>query len=100
MGKTYRATVCVSESEIEEMRSLLSAGGGDDITFVYPAIFSNCMLADVKCCVTETSAWIEAVLYNKEGQQLCCTEPCDGDILGEWNFKYNNDKYVVEVLMA
>lgn len=71
-----------------------------DSTIIYTALFPNGVQADVKCCGCHSEAsWAEMVLFNKEGYELCCTEPAE-EFGGEWSLDYGNITYVVIVEAA
>lgn len=69
---------------------------GDD-TIAYSVRFSDGLQADVKCCGCQDEAsWAEMVLFDKEGYELCCTEPGE-EFAGEWSLEYGDTTYVVVV---
>ena len=69
---------------------------GDD-TIAYSVRFSDGLQADVKCCGCQDEAsWAEMVLFDKEGYELCCTEPAE-EFAGEWPLEYGDTTYVVVV---
>ena len=71
-----------------------------EATLSITAIFTNGCEMDVKCCPgdeTPGSAWTEAVLFNKHGVELGCTEPCD-EFFGLWEVEQEGTLYEVEVV--
>jgi hypothetical protein len=73
-----------------------SAYQGEDNTIIVATIkCSNGYEIDIKCCgCQEEASWTEAVLFNENGAELCCTECCD-EILGEWILEYDDIIYSV-----
>jgi len=68
-----------------------------DDTITEIVVFSDGCQMDIKLCSTEDElAWTEAVLFNKDGYELCCTEPAD-EFIGEWNLTYDDNSYTVIV---
>lgn len=69
---------------------------GEDNTIIVATVkFSNGYEIDIKCCgCQEEASWTEAVLFNENGVELCCTE-CSDEILGEWTLEYDDMIYSV-----
>lgn len=76
---------------------------GEDSTITKTVKFDNGIQMDIKCCGVQfiegesNLAWTEAVLFDKNGTQLCFTEPAD-EFLGEWICEDDGDEYVVNVV--
>ena len=69
----------------------------EEDTFSETAVFPNGCQMDIKICGTdEEPAWTEAVLFNKEGYELCCSDVSD-EFIGEWHLVYENNSYTVIV---
>ena len=52
---------------------------------------------DIKCCgAQDDSSWIEAVLFNRDGSELCCSEVSDR-YDGTWKLEYLGRRYVAVV---
>lgn len=73
-------------------------------TISYTARFANGYEMDIKCCGVKylegesNRAWLEAVLFDENGAQLCCEDPYDDEsIVGTWEIEYNGDIYRVFV---
>ena len=102
--KIYETTLIVSESAFEKIRGYLEAKDeneyqGEDNTITYTGTFDNGYQMDVKCCgCQDEPSWTEAVLFNQKGYELCCTDP-DDDFEGEWRLEYDNEIYIVNILV-
>ena len=98
-------TIYLKKDEFETISRLLNLTGYEiymkfglkrDETITYTADFGNGIEADIKVVICEDDKpYTEGVLF-KNGNEVACTEPSD-DILGEWWFEYNGEKYVVNV---
>lgn len=71
---------------------------GEDNTIIVATIkCSNGYEIDIKCCgCQEEASWTEAVLFNENGAELCCTE-CSDEILGEWTLEYDDIIYSIVI---
>jgi hypothetical protein len=71
---------------------------GEDNTIIVATIkCSNGCEIDIKCCgCQEEASWTEAVLFNENGAELCCTE-CSDEILGEWILEDDDIIYSVVI---
>ena len=69
---------------------------GEDNTIIVATIrCSNGYEIDIKCCgCQEEASWTEAVLFNENGVELCCTD-CSDEIIGEWLIEYDDTIYSV-----
>lgn len=76
---------------------------GEDNTISYSVPFKNGYEMDIKCCGVQyeeggtNTAWTEAVLFNKQGSEVCCSEPSDS-LFGKWELEDSNgNKYIADV---
>ena len=54
-------------------------------------------MMDIKICGADaTEPWTEAVLFNENGGECCCTD-VDEEFFGEWQIEYNGNDYYVDV---
>lgn len=52
---------------------------------------------DIKCCgCQDDSSWTEAVLFDAQGHELCCTDVED-EFVGEWELEYCGTRYIAIV---
>lgn len=71
---------------------------GEDTTICYTAKFKDGKQMDIKCCGVQyregedNSAWCEAVLFDENGAQLACADPCDS-FFGLWELSYGDTTY-------
>ena len=70
---------------------------GEDNTITYTAHFPDGKEMDVKCCgCRDESSWTEAVLFDKNGAELCCSEPAD-EYDGTWTLENEGVEYIVYI---
>lgn len=78
---------------------------GEDDMIVYDASFPNGYSMDIKCCGvkfepdTTNKAWTEAVLFNKNGAEVACSDVEDWYI-GRWELENDGITYIVDVGIA
>ena len=78
----------------------------EDDTIIYTAKFPDGKFVDVKCCGVqfeeggENTSWSEAVLFDKDGYEIACSEVCE-DFLGEWELtdSMSGNVYVANVVL-
>ena len=62
--------------------------------------FNNGVEAEIKIVIPineDSYTWTEAILWDKDGKYLGCTEPCE-DFFGEWYLEDNEDNsYIVNI---
>lgn len=106
----YQKTITISKDELETINEYLNWEEGDDEdyhlsedeTIIHTAIFDNGMVMDIKCCGSQDeAAWTEAVLFYPENGALYevgCSDVED-TFDDEWELEYEDDKYVVNVVV-
>lgn len=79
---------------------------GEDEKITYSARFDDGYEIDVQLCGvqyeesnTDNSPWTQAVLYDRNGSEVCFTEPND-EFFGEWVLTTDDTTYVVDVIDA
>lgn len=71
---------------------------GEDNTLSVTAHFPDGKEMDVKCCGCQDEAsWTEAVLFGKNGCELCCSEP-DDEFIGNWMLSSGDKTYAVRIM--
>lgn len=76
----------------------------EDDTIVYTAKFSDGKFIDIKCCGVQfdedndNTSWTEAVLFDQNGVEICCSDVCDY-FLGKWELEDDGNKYIVHVIL-
>lgn len=99
---TFIVTVKVPKSVMDTIKGYLNAKAedkfqGEDNTISYTAVFPDGKQMDVKCCgCRDESSWTEAVLFDKNGCELCCSEP-EYKYAGTWELEHEGVKYVAVV---
>ena len=75
-------------------------------TIVYSASFPDGKSIDVKCCGVqfedggENTSWTEAVLFDKDGCEISCTDVCE-EFLGKWELEDGeSNTYIADVVVA
>ena len=107
----YEKTLKISQIEADTINHYLTEEPEDwhdcldeEDTIVYGVQFDDGKEMDIKCCGVEyregesNLAWTEAVLFNENGSEICCTDVSD-EYLGEWICETNGNDYVVNVVV-
>lgn len=72
----------------------------EDHTISHTVVFPDGKQMDIKCCGAQNErSWTEAVLFNQNGCELCCSEVSDR-YDGIWELEYQNRRYVAIVYMG
>lgn len=67
---------------------------GENCTISHTVVFPDGKQMDIKCCgARDERSWTEAVLFDKNGCELCCSEVSDR-YNGTWELEYQNRRYV------
>ena len=101
MANLKKAEIMLSAEETAAIDNYLSGEEllTEDETITYTAMFDDGRMMDIKVCgcsVEEGGAWTEAVLFDSNGTELCCTD-CSQEIGGEWELEYDGLTYHVDV---
>lgn len=92
----------ISRQEAEIVNGYLHAKTAEefqdeDHTIIHTAVFPDGKQMDVKCCgAQEECSWTEAVLFDENGCELCCSEVSDR-YDGTWELEYQKRRYVAIV---
>lgn len=108
MSKSYAKSVYVPKKEVERLNRLLDVVYDkedmereevepDSTLFIETARFDDGYEMDVKVCSGQTNIWSEAVLFDPDGNEVCCTEPMYDNIDGEWSLESDDAEYTVVV---
>lgn len=99
------ALVCylqISQGEAEIVNGYLQSKTaeqfqGENDTISHTIVFPDGKQMDIKCCgAQEECSWTEAVLFDENGCELCCSEVSD-HYDGIWELEYKDRRYVVIV---
>lgn len=77
-------------------------GQSEDETISVTARFANGFECDVKCCGVQyregesNLSWTEAVLFDKNGAEVACSEP-DSQFFKTWEIEYEGNLYKIHV---
>lgn len=99
----YRQILKLPVAELSTINKYLNAEEkkdfqGNNNTIVHTAGFPNGMQMDIKCCGSqEGPSWAEAVLFNRYGQEVACTEVRES-YTGSWTLLYGDVVYTVDVM--
>lgn len=99
----YRREVVVPASVCKMIDRYLNATSEEDFqpeddTISYTVTFPDGVQMDIKCCGAQSeSSWTEAVLFDKGGAEIGCSEPGD-EFFGVWDLEDNGIRYVAEVI--
>ena len=102
-GLNHRAAELeIPRDAMEQINGYLHAASEDayqseDHTITYTVQFPDGKQMDIKCCgCQDEPSWTEAVLFDADGSQLCCTEPGDS-FDGPWELQYAGIRYTVTI---
>ena len=101
---TYTNTIKIPKKEIEAQNALLvmeykkvlcKSLDNPRIAVVlsHTVKFPNGYEADIKLCAGEGHFYVDPVLFDKDGCQMCVLDACRGQIDGEYEFEANGDTY-------
>lgn len=108
----YIQTIKVSKKDFEAINHYLTVqpkteedAQSEDDTIVYSASFPDGKTIDVKCCGVqfedggENTSWTEAVLFDKDGHEIACTDVCE-EFLGKWELEDGKgNTYIADVVV-
>lgn len=92
----------ISRKEAEIVNGYLQAKTseefqGENHTISHTLVFPDGKQMDVKCCGAQSErSWTEAVLFDENGCELCCSEISDR-YDGTWELEYQGRRYVAIV---
>lgn len=101
----YEKTLKISKEEAKKYQKLLEQ---DELDFekenveedstlkILTTKFENGFCADIKVCTGQHNCYVDPVLFDSKGNEVCVDEPSE-TILGEYYFKNDEDKYIVNV---
>lgn len=105
----YKTTVIIAKRLANTIERYLAHEPEDEneclpenVTYTVTAKFDDGKLMDIKCCGVQyregdhNTAWTEAVLFDYNGAELCCTEPEDF-FTGTWEIEYDGNTYTAVV---
>jgi hypothetical protein len=105
----YKETVEIDKETSDWLKHLLSYEemteedfekeeiGWDRTIYEETVEFKDGKQADIKVCSGQHNLWAEAVLFSKDGDELCFTDPEFDGIVGEWHMQTGSAKYTITV---
>ena len=99
---TFQKVLYVPGSVLQTIHGYLQAKSeaeyqGEDDTIIYTVKFPDGKEMDIKCCgCQDDPSWTEAVLFDKNGYQLCFTDVED-EFEVSWELEYKGVHYCVDV---
>ncbi len=102
---SYNQVLKISSAELDTIYGFLNANSAEEYqsenqTIIYTVRFPDGKEMDMKCCgCQDNPSWTEAVLFDTHGNQLACSEDCEG-FLGPWELEYGGITYAVNVVAA
>ncbi|MFW5962598.1 MAG: hypothetical protein ACOCQR_03180 [bacterium] len=108
--QVFKVTSLISESKLKWINSILQMVGKDyedwkekeGVIWARTVQFNNGFEVDLKLCNGQNNPWFEAVLFDKEGHELCCTEPSFNFSLPDESilFDQEGNEYHVSIIKA
>lgn len=96
-------TLLISEKYANSVEAYLNGTAEhlvEDDTISWTVPFMDNTEADVKLCgENDAPYWTEAVLFDKNGHQLCCTEP-ESELFSDWELRCGDKTYTIHVKAA
>ena len=110
IGMTYESVLAIPAKEAKIIQRYTDIEPtsedeclGEDEIIAYNVQFKNGYEMDIKCCGVQyeegsvNTAWCEAVLFNRQEAEVCCSEPSDG-FFGKWELEDSDgNKYIADV---
>ena len=102
---TYETHILIDKTAADLIRTCLDPGPCDDRLHETETIsktvkFPDGRQMDIRLCGADKGpAWTEAVLFERSGVQVCCTDPDDA-FFQVWEIESDGVKYVVDVRAA
>lgn len=101
----YEKTIKISKEKADELQILLDKDEidfekedieEDSVLFEETVAFDNGFTAEIKVYSDQTNLYVDYVLFDKEGHEVCVGEPAF-ELVGEYNFEYKGDKYNIYI---
>lgn len=109
--RTFTETITISRKEADRIEKYLNVEPqdedecfGEDEIIDHEVTFEDGTRMAVQCCGVQYDehasnlAWTQAVLFDKNGHELTCSEVGE-DYTGEWKLDYDNNEYIVNVIV-
>lgn len=107
MFKIYRSSYSITRKAYDYWNDLMDRGEVDlyeeglqayDCVSKYVVKFGdNDYEMEIQVCTSEDDVWCQAVLFDNDGCELCCSD-VDDTLEGDWELEYNGDKYIMNFI--
>ena len=107
MFKIYRSSYSINRKDYDYWNDLMNKVEIDlyeeglqsyDCVAKYVVKFGiNDYEMEIQVCTSEDDIWCQAVLFDNDGHELCCSD-VDDTLEGDWELEYNGDKYIVNII--
>lgn len=106
----YYTEIEVAQKEVAILNSYLKMTGAElynkyglckDETKTYTAEFVNGFFADITVTIAddESTPYIDPVLYDESGYEVQVLDVCDAPLEGEYEFFYQENDYIVNLVV-
>lgn len=103
----YNSTYSLNRNDYDYWNDLMDRGEIDlyeeglqsyDCVAKYMVKFGiNNYEMEVQVCTSEDDVWCQAVLFDENGCELCCSD-VDFSLKGDWELEYDGNNYVVKII--
>lgn len=100
----HTKTITITQREYEHLQSILDIEDNIDEQYeegtykTFSAEFDDGRSIDVKLCIGQNNAYIDAILFSDDGYEIIVLEP-DWTLLGEYEFEYQGTTYILELAL-
>jgi hypothetical protein len=105
----YKITVPIKPSLAKELQRLLDLGenidiskekiGKNEVLHVFTVKFDNGFEADIKVCASEGGCFVDPVMFNKKGYEICVLD-CEYELVGDYSFEVDGKIYLVDLILS
>ena len=98
----YNAEIHINKSDIDEHESMMenndcyADAGTAEVIETFTTKFADGHQVDLKICNSEDGIWLDPVMFDKNGCEVCVIEPAYS-LKGDFIFWIGEDEYVVTV---
>ena len=99
--------ITISKAEADRWNRLLDLGMDidfekenvqeDTTLFGRTVLFEDGCFANLRVCSGQTNLWCEVVWFDKDGDEMCCSDACADTLEGMWECS-RGEQYNVEVV--
>jgi hypothetical protein len=98
----HDTTLLVDAHVVQKMNRILNGPCVEDTKHdatiqVFTTSFPNGVEADIKVCNGDSSPWIDAVLFDQDGNEIALQEPSGWPLNRDWEWEDDGEKYVLHL---